>query len=75
MQGILLPVDWHVEGRYCIIALPDSIVLKQLIVIKKLIPTRNNTPSSFIGFYNPLASFSLLILEISRSHTMTQYNR
>jgi hypothetical protein len=35
----------------------------------------NNPSSSFIGFYNPLAGFSLLILEVSRSHTMTQHSR
>ena len=27
------------------------------------------------GFYNPLAGFSLLSLEVSRSHTMTQHSR
>jgi hypothetical protein len=27
------------------------------------------------GFYNPLAGFSLLILEVSSSHTMTQHSR
>ena len=31
--------------------------------------------SSFTGFYNPLAGFSLLILEVSRSHTRTQHSR
>ena len=31
--------------------------------------------SSFTGFYNPLAGFSLLILEVSRSHTMTRHSR
>ena len=37
-----------------------------------------NTPSSssssssyFTGFYNPLSGFNLLILEVSRSHTLT----
>jgi hypothetical protein len=30
-----------------------------------------SSSSSFSGFYNPLAGFSLLILEVSRSHTMT----
>jgi hypothetical protein len=28
--------------------------------------------SSFTGFDNPLEGFSLLILDVSRSHTMTQ---
>jgi hypothetical protein len=31
--------------------------------------------SSFTGFYNPLAGFSLLILEVSRLHTMTHHSR
>jgi hypothetical protein len=31
--------------------------------------------SSFSGFDNPLAGFSLLILEVTRSHTMTQRSR
>jgi hypothetical protein len=31
--------------------------------------------SSFTGFYNPLAGFSLLILEVSRSHTVTHHRR
>jgi hypothetical protein len=31
----------------------------------------SSSSSSFTGFYNPLAGFSLLILEVSRSHTMT----
>jgi hypothetical protein len=30
---------------------------------------------SFTGFHNPLAGFSLLILEVSRSHTMTQHSQ
>ena len=34
-----------------------------------------NSSSSFTGFYNPVAGFSLLILEVSRSHTMTQHSR
>jgi hypothetical protein len=29
----------------------------------------------YTGFYNPLAGFSLLILEVPRSHTMTQHSR
>ena len=29
------------------------------------------TSSSFTGFYNPLAGFSLLILEVPRSHNDT----
>ena len=32
-------------------------------------------PSSFTGFYNLLAGFCLLILEVSRSHTMTPHSR
>ena len=31
----------------------------------------SSSSSSCTGFYNPLAGFSLLILEVSRSHTMT----
>ena len=31
--------------------------------------------SSSTGFYNPLAGFSLLSLEVSRSHTMTRHSR
>ena len=31
--------------------------------------------SSSIGFYNPLEGFSLLILEVSRSHTRTHHSR
>jgi hypothetical protein len=31
--------------------------------------------SSSTGFYNPLAGFSLLILEVSRSHTLTHHSR
>jgi hypothetical protein len=31
--------------------------------------------SSSISFYNPLAGFSLLILEVSRSHTTTHHSR
>jgi hypothetical protein len=31
--------------------------------------------SSSSGFYNPLAGFSLLIIKVSRSHTMTQQSR
>ena len=51
----------------------------------KSVPVLNNavnlciqglySSSSSSGFYNPLAGFSLLILEVSRSHTMTQYSR
>jgi hypothetical protein len=40
-------------------------------VIYLTVPTYS---SSFTGFYNPLAGFSLLILEVSRSHTMTQHS-
>jgi hypothetical protein len=29
----------------------------------------------YSGFYNPLVGFSLLILEVSRSHTMTRHSR
>ena len=29
----------------------------------------------FTGFYNPPAGFSLLILEVSKSHTMTRHSR
>jgi hypothetical protein len=31
--------------------------------------------SSSTGFFNSLAGFSLFILEVSRSHTMTQHSR
>jgi hypothetical protein len=31
--------------------------------------------SSSTNFYNPLAAFSLLILELSRSHTVTQHSQ
>ena len=31
--------------------------------------------SSFTGFHNPLAGFSVLIVEVSRSHTLTQHSR
>ena len=34
-----------------------------------------SSSSSFAGFYNPLAGFSLLILEVSRLHTRTQHSR
>ena len=30
---------------------------------------------SSTGFYNPLAGFSFLILEVSRSHTVTHHSR
>jgi hypothetical protein len=30
--------------------------------------------SSFTGVYNPLAGFSLLIPEVSRSHTLTHHS-
>ena len=29
----------------------------------------------FTGFYNPLAGFSLLVLEVPRSHARTHYSR
>ena len=32
-------------------------------------------PSSSTGSYNPLAGFSLLILEVLRSHIMTRHSR
>jgi hypothetical protein len=35
----------------------------------------NYSTSSFTGFHNPLAGFSLLILEVSRSHTRTHHSR
>jgi hypothetical protein len=35
----------------------------------------NNASSTTTGFYNPLAGFSLLILEVSRSHTVTHHSR
>jgi hypothetical protein len=35
----------------------------------------SSSSSSSTGFYNSLAGFSLLILEVSRSHTMTQHSR
>jgi hypothetical protein len=35
----------------------------------------SSSSSSSSGFYNPLAGFSLLILEVSRSHTVTQHSR
>jgi hypothetical protein len=31
--------------------------------------------SSFTGFYNPRTGFSLLMLEVLRSHTMTRHSR
>jgi hypothetical protein len=34
-----------------------------------------SSSSSFTGFYKTFAGFSLLILEVSRSHTRTQYSR
>jgi hypothetical protein len=34
-----------------------------------------HSSSYFTDFYNPLAGFSLLILEVSRSHTMTQHSQ
>ena len=33
-----------------------------------------SSSSSVTGFCNPLAGFSLLILEVSRSHTMTRHS-
>jgi hypothetical protein len=35
----------------------------------------SSSSSSSSGFYNPVADFSLLIFEVSRSHTMTQHSR
>jgi hypothetical protein len=37
--------------------------------------SEDSSSSSFTGFYNPLAGFSFLILEVSRSHTMTHHSR
>jgi hypothetical protein len=56
------------------------LVLGQMSTISKT----NNSHKQYIyyyyyyystGFYNPLAGFSLLILEVSRSHTMTHHSR
>ena len=35
----------------------------------------SSSSSSSTGFHNPLAGFSLLILEVSRSHTRTHHSR
>ena len=35
----------------------------------------SSSSSSFTGFHNPFAGFSLLILEVSTSHTRTHHSR
>jgi hypothetical protein len=35
----------------------------------------SSSSSSFTGFYNPFAGFSLITFEVSRSHTMTHHSR
>jgi hypothetical protein len=38
-------------------------------------PFNSSSSSSFPGFYNPLAGFSLLIFEVSRSHSVIRHSR
>jgi hypothetical protein len=45
------------------------------VEIPEEVTNNTSSSSSFTGFYNPLAGFSLLVLEVSRSHTMTQHSR
>ena len=44
-------------------------------ILKKKTSSVPSSSSYSTGFYNSLVGFSLLILEVSRSHTMTQYSR
>jgi hypothetical protein len=44
-------------------------------MIEVVEPEEDIFSSSSTGFYNPLAGFSLLILEVSRSHIVTHYSR
>ena len=43
--------------------------------LSRFITSSSSSSSSSTGFDNPLAGFSLLIFEVSRSHTRTHHSR
>jgi hypothetical protein len=44
-----------------------------VLQLRKVYQSSSSSSYSTIGFYNPLAGLSFLILEVSKSHTMTQH--